>query len=145
MNDLHVFACGPGGMMSEVDSILDKLNIPMNRRYKESFTSSSTTSEKNKVKKQESSSSEVTIILDNEEHIIQVPKNEYILETALDADVNVPFSCQSGLCTSCRGRLISGEVNMEDPDGITEEEIEDGYILCCISQPVSEKIKIEIG
>jgi len=147
LEGLHVFSCGPEGMMSNVHSSLDKIKFPLNRRYKESFTTSSSSLDlkKDKTLNTENINSTVTIILDNEEHVIQVPKNDYILETALDADLNLPFSCQSGLCTSCRGRLISGEVNMEDPDGITEEEIADGYILTCISQPVSEKIKIEIG
>lgn len=145
--NIHVFSCGPEGMMSNVDSSLDEIDLPLNRRYKESFTTSSTSSDTNKntTVKKEQTSSEVTIILDNEEHVLQVPKNEYILEMALDADLDMPFSCQSGLCTSCRGKLVSGEVSMEDPDGISEDEIAEGYILTCISLPASEKIKIEIG
>ena len=67
-----------------------------------------------------------------------------ILEKALDADIDMPFSCQGGICTSCRGKLLSGRVEMEDPDGLSDEEIEAGYILTCVSHPLSKDVKINI-
>jgi ring-1,2-phenylacetyl-CoA epoxidase subunit PaaE len=74
-----------------------------------------------------------------------VKRDEFILETALDHDIDIPFSCQSGLCTTCRGKLVSGKVRMEDPDGLSDAEIAEGYILTCVSHPDSQEIKIEIG
>ncbi len=145
---VSVFTCGPHGMMETVESTLDLLKVDKINRHKESFYSSEPISSKAvepAATENESSKSTVTIIVDNEEHEVIVRNNEFILETALDADVNMPFSCQSGICTSCRGKLLSGQVKMEDPEGLSEEELEDGYILTCVSHPVSKDIKIEMG
>ena len=89
--------------------------------------------------------STVTIILDNEAYELMIKTEEFILEAALDADLNMPFSCQSGICTTCRGKLISGEVRMVDPEGLSREEIASGYILTCISHPASKDLKIKVG
>src|SRR5210317_1762315 len=107
----HVFLCGPLGMMQKVESKLDMLGITDDRRYKESFVSSSskTDTETESSFAQELTESKVTITLDDEDYEITVKPNEFILETALDAGIDMPFSCQSGLCTACRGKLISGE------------------------------------
>ena len=74
-----------------------------------------------------------------------MPPNKTILEAALDQDIDMPFSCQSGLCTACRGKLLKGEVNMEEDDGLSEEEINNGYILNCVSKPAGPGVKIEVG
>jgi ring-1,2-phenylacetyl-CoA epoxidase subunit PaaE len=143
-----IFTCGPQGMMDAVESALDLLSVDKKNRHKESFYSPDSNIKKAaKTEEKRSSDTEslVTIILDSEEHEISVRSNEYILETALDADINMPFSCQGGICTSCRGKLLSGNVKMDDPDGLSDEEIEAGYILTCVSHPVSRDVKIEMG
>ncbi len=140
-----IFTCGPQGMMDTVETGLDLLSIDKKNRHKESFYSPATNVKETTSAEVPDTESRVNIMLDNEEHEIMVKSNEYILETALDADINMPFSCQSGICTSCRGKLISGKVKMDDPDGLSDEEIEAGYILTCVSHPVSEDVKIEMG
>ena len=143
-----VFTCGPQGMMDTVETGLDLLSVDKKNRHKESFYSPDTNKEKAvkaENKKSSDTESRVTILLDNEEHEISVKGNDYILETALDADINMPFSCQGGICTSCRGKLISGNIKMDDPDGLSDEEIEAGYVLTCVSLPVSKDVKIEMG
>ncbi len=87
----------------------------------------------------------VRIILDGETHDVQVPEGTSILDAALDEDIDIPFSCQSGMCSSCRGKLIKGEVLMEEDEGLSQEEMEAGYILNCVSFPKTEDIVIEIG
>ncbi len=147
-DEVSVFTCGPQGMMETVESALGLLNVDKKNRHKESFYSSASGSKKATKPAEEQISipeSLVTILLDNEEHKVMVTPNEFILETALDADINMPFSCQGGICTSCRGKLLSGDVKMEDPDGLSDEELEAGYILTCVSHPVSKAIKIEMG
>ncbi len=87
----------------------------------------------------------VRIMLDGETHDIMVPDGTFILDAALDEDIDIPFSCQSGSCGTCRGKLLKGEVVMEDDEGLSQEEIEEGYILSCVSLPKSEEIIVEIG
>ena len=80
-----------------------------------------------------------------QEHVIQVPGNTTILDAGLDNDLDMPYSCQSGLCTACRGKCLEGEISLDDAEGISKEEIEEGYRLLCVGKPKSEKIRVEIG
>jgi ring-1,2-phenylacetyl-CoA epoxidase subunit PaaE len=147
LHNSAIFICGPGALMDMIESTLDDLGFNREIRYKETFYSKEDTKELKDdpdPAEKEYFGSTVTILLDNEEHILKIKSDEFILETALDADLNMPFSCQSGICTTCRGKLISGEVIMEDPEGLSEEEMEAGYILTCVSHPDSKELKIKM-
>ncbi len=144
------YLCGPHDMMDTIIDQLTLMNFPHNAIHKESYVTASTKAATHEQKEaspvdQVIESREVTILLNGEEFKITVEPGNYILETALDADLNMPFSCQSGLCTACRGKLISGKVKMDDPDGLSEEEIAEGYVLTCVSHPVTDDVVIEIG
>lgn len=138
--------CGPEGMMHNVEELLHKLDIPKDHIYKESFVQSTIDkAEKGGKKENDGKAHSVTIILDGEEHNFEVPAGKAILETALDNDIDMPFSCQSGLCTACRGKLLSGTMTMEEEEGLSDAEREEGYVLTCVGHPTSDDVKIEIG
>ncbi len=140
------FMCGPGPMMDIVTESLNNLGIDKSRVFKESFTSSTDTkSEENAIDSDEIIAREVTIIYDDEEYKYTVEPDETILEKGLDEDIDLPFSCQSGLCTACRGRCVSGKVKMDEVEGLSEAEIDEGYVLPCVSHPLTDDVKIEIG
>ncbi len=84
---------------------------------------------------------EVTIILDDKEHTIQVG-SETVLEAALKAGVDAPFSCRSAICSTCMAQLVEGKVEMEMNHVLTDEELEEGFIVTCQSHPTTDKVKI---
>mgnify|MGYP001225799236 CR=1 FL=1 len=86
----------------------------------------------------------VRLSVDGENFNFEMTKSESLLDSALENDVDLPYSCQSGVCTACQGRLVSGTVEMEVTDGLSDEEIDEGYILCCQSFPTSDQIDVEI-
>ncbi len=88
--------------------------------------------------------SHIKLKLDGEDFSFSMNRSKTVLETALDNNIDMPYSCQSGVCTACQGKLISGSVSMDVSDGLSDEEINDGYILCCQSHPTSDKVEIEI-
>ena len=88
--------------------------------------------------------SKVKVLMDNEVFEMEVKADSKILERAIEEDIDMPFSCQSGVCTACMGKLVEGKVEMEVFDALSDEEIENGYILCCQSYPRSDKITVEI-
>lgn len=143
------FLCGPSGMMELVRATLNNLEINKKNIHQESFVSKSSNPLNNKTQEEQTSTGrsaqEVTIVLDGEEHSFTVESEETILEAGLDRDIDMPFSCQSGLCTACRGRLVSGKVEMDESEGLSDKEIEDGYVLCCVGHPMTDNVKIEIG
>ena len=91
-----------------------------------------------------SKASKIKILLDGDSHTFEMNTDETILDVAIDNDIDMPYSCQSGVCTACQGRLLNGSVEMDVSDGLSKEEIDDGYILCCQSHPSSDTVEIEI-
>ena len=91
-----------------------------------------------------SKASKIKILLDGDSHTFEMNTDETILDVAIDNDIDMPYSCQSGVCTACQGRLLNGSVEMDVSDGLSEEEIDDGFILCCQSHPSSDTVEIEI-
>jgi len=143
------YLCGPEGLMkSSVEALLN-LKVPSDNIHRESFhSSSSEEAEKESHKsasEQPALTREVSIELEGETHTFEVPPGKTILEAGLDEGHDMPYSCQSGLCTACRGKLISGEVKMDQDAGLSENEKKEGYILCCVSHPASGGVKVEIG
>jgi ring-1,2-phenylacetyl-CoA epoxidase subunit PaaE len=87
--------------------------------------------------------SQVTVIIDKIETTFELSENgETILNTALDKGVDAPFSCKGGVCTTCKAKLLSGEVRMDANFALTDSEIKQGYRLVCQSHPVSDKVVI---
>ena len=139
--------CGPEGMMKNVESLLDKRSIPKEKIFKESFVQG--TIDKEDKKQPETSGEltarEVTIRYDGQEYKVLVPANKAILETALDQGIDLPYSCQSGLCTACRGKALSGKVKLDEEEGLSQSERAEGYVLTCVGHPLTDDVVIEIG
>jgi ring-1,2-phenylacetyl-CoA epoxidase subunit PaaE len=136
--------CGPEGMMKNAESMLEELKIPKENIFKESFVQG-TIDKSEKKSESVSEAYEVTVIYEGEEHKFEVQPNKTILETALSLDIDLPFSCQSGLCTACRGKCLSGEVVLDEDEGLSEQERNEGYVLTCVGHPKSDNVVIEIG
>lgn len=139
------FVCGPEGMMEEAQNALQILKVPKEKVKKESFVSSSGAGSSGAVVEAVASSTQdVTVIYQGTEYKFTVPPQKSILEAALDLDIDLPFSCQSGMCTACMGKCTSGKIHLENPDGLSDKEIEQGYVLTCVGHPVSGDVVIEI-
>ncbi len=139
--------CGPEGMMKNVDALLAEHHIPKEKIFKESFVAGVLDKDKKDAPaaKEEYKTREVTIRYDGQEYKVMVPPDKAILETALDAGIDLPFSCQSGLCTACRGKALSGKVKLDEEEGLSKSEREEGYVLTCVGHPMTDDVVIEIG
>ncbi len=136
--------CGPEGMLNNVQSLLSDHKIPHEKIFRESFVAGI-------MNKPDTSSSdelverEVKVLYDDEEHVFTVTPDSTILETALDNDIDLPFSCQSGLCTACRCKLQSGKIKMDEEEGLSESEKNDGYVLICVGHPLTDDVVLQVG
>ncbi|PSL06414.1 ferredoxin--NADP reductase [Cecembia rubra] len=141
------FLCGPEGVMETAERTFLEMGVDSELIHKESFYSDLEAKEKEMKaagKLAPELTREVEVVLNGESYHFEVPAGKTILEAGLDNDVDMPYSCQSGLCTACRGRLLSGKVDMIEDAGLSKSEIEEGYILCCSSKPASADIRITI-
>ena len=83
-----------------------------------------------------------TIIDETETHFELAEQGKSILDAAIDAGVDAPYSCKGGVCTSCMGKVLEGSVKMDANYALTDKEIAAGFVLCCQSHPTSETVKI---
>lgn len=136
------FMCGPEDMMDEMQKIYELFDVPREHIFYERFNAPMVTeddAEEAGLKKQT-----VTIHYDGDTHTFDVEPHQTVLEAALELDIDLPYSCQAGMCTACLGKCVSGSVVMDEDDGLTEKEKAQGYILTCVSHPVTEGVVIEI-
>jgi len=137
------YICGPNGMMDVAVHALKSFPVFAERIHKESFVAAPQVDAKPHALA-DAESVEVTIKYRKREYKIPVKKGDYILQTALDMEIDLPYSCQSGICTACMGKCVSGKVEMDDNDALTPNEVKKGLVLTCVGKPVSEGVVIEI-
>jgi ring-1,2-phenylacetyl-CoA epoxidase subunit PaaE len=138
------FICGPDGMMEEAKQALGVLKVPKEKLHSESFVTSAVPASGEVVSSSEIKTQEVTILYQGDEYKITVPPEKSILQTALDQGIDLPYSCQSGMCTACMGKCTSGKVQMEESDGLSDKEIQQGFVLICVGHPVTSDVIIEV-
>ena len=144
--ETQVFMCGPVGMMDVASAVVVQQGVKKENIHRESFTSSIDDAVKEAaVVDLEIRDRSIEIQLDGKSYQVLIPKGKTILDAALDKDVDMPYSCQSGLCTACRGKCITGKVHMDEREGLSDEEIEEGYVLTCVGHPLTDGVVIEMG
>jgi ring-1,2-phenylacetyl-CoA epoxidase subunit PaaE len=137
--------CGPEGMMKNVETLLAERHVSKDKIFKESFVQGTIDKKEEKPQTGEAKAREVTIRYDGNEFKIMVEPNNTILQTALDQGIDLPYSCQSGLCTACRGKALSGKVKLDEEEGLSQSERAEGYVLTCVGHPITDDVVIEIG
>jgi ring-1,2-phenylacetyl-CoA epoxidase subunit PaaE len=141
-----VFLCGPESMMEGVTSALHERGFDRSRIVVERFATdrpTGTRSRRAAVPVEERC--RVTILVDGTLRDFEVDKgHESILEAGLRSGVDLPYSCKSGICSSCRAQLVKGEVDMDVHFALEDYEVRSGVVLMCQSHPVTDRVELDV-
>ena len=132
------YICGPEEMIQKLSAELINIGILKTNIYFELFKTKKKYSS-NSIEKPESI---IEIIYEGITHKINNHSGKTILDAALDSNIDVPYSCQGGVCSACIAKLISGNVTMDNNQILTEEEVNDGLVLACQSISKDKYLKI---
>ena len=143
--------CGPEAMMSEVSRGFRASGLEDSQIHFELFANSSEDSQQILEKNQqridtygEDKLSQVSVIADGrtvEFDLATVGEN--ILDAGIHNGLDLPYSCKAGVCSTCKARIIKGEVDMDITHGLGPHEIESGYVLTCQAHPISNEVVID--
>ncbi len=137
------YLCGPKGMIDNVKDVLISHKVPESSILFELFTAAKSTEAE--IIENSSSKIEATILFDDEESVISMDNDITILEAALSKDLEVPYSCQGGVCSSCICRITKGAAVMRQNNILTDSEIAEGLVLSCQAVPTSATIHIDFN
>lgn len=137
--------CGPEEMIFCVKDFLLGKGIPKKHVHFELFTSPNQKAATQEIQKEEQGpKSRVTIILDGRSLDFDLNhEGENILDAAMRQGADLPYSCKGGVCSTCRAKLIEGEVDMEVNYALEDDEVKQGFILTCQSHPKTSKVVID--
>ncbi len=136
-----VYLCGPEAMIHTVKDVLTENGIAKDRILFELFKAAKPTEVDNSSIGE--GKTKITVIVDDEEATFEMPQKQSILEAALDEDLDAPYSCQGGICSSCLARIKEGEATMRQNNILTDNEVAEGLILTCQAHPTTPVIVVD--
>lgn len=137
INDFYI--CGPEQMIETVKDVLKEHGVKDTSVHFELFT----TSKEDPKAISADGTTEITVIVDEEETTFNMSQKKTILEAALAENIDAPYSCQGGICSSCIARIKEGKAVMRQNNILTDNEIAESLTLTCQAQPTSSKIVID--
>ena len=144
----EVFICGPEAMIDATQQALVEVGVRPDRIYTERFTAN-TPLPAGKVPTgprdaagEAAKSVALTVILDGKEHEMAMAPHEHVLDVALNAGLDLPFSCKAGVCCTCRAKVMEGSVEMDKNFTLEAAEMDQGFVLSCQARPTSGRLLV---
>lgn len=143
----RAFLCGPEAMMDATGATLADMGVPADRVLREYFLAGEGGHAAPPVEiapgAEPRPATIAAIIIDGRRHEIPVPENTPIIDAAIAAGLDLPYSCRGGMCCTCRARLVDGKAEMAVNYSLQQWEIDAGFILTCQARPLSDRITLD--
>lgn len=136
----HVYLCGPEAMINTAQDALISAEIKKENIHFELFTAS-----ESKAPATAKAGDKITLSIkaDDENYTLESSGDKTLLDAALQQKIDVPYSCQGGVCCSCIAKVTEGSAKMENNQILTDEEIEEGLVLTCQAYPTSATVTVD--
>jgi ring-1,2-phenylacetyl-CoA epoxidase subunit PaaE len=146
----EAFLCGPAGMIDSAQQALVTAGVPVERIHSERFIPAGPgVAKKPSVNpaappavEQAAPAHRLDVVLDGKTHHLVMRDGEKMLDTALEAGLDLPYSCRGGVCCTCRARVLEGTVEMEKNYTLEQWEIDKGFVLTCQALPRSARVVV---
>ncbi|MEO8020496.1 1,2-phenylacetyl-CoA epoxidase subunit PaaE [Polaromonas sp.] len=155
----ETFVCGPEAMIEACEQALLAAGVPRERIHAERFTSAAqpTIAMKSGATRAEGTGAvgqkdlknggdtgaiRLSVQLDGKAHELRMHAHERVLDVALAAGLDLPYSCKGGVCCTCRAKVLEGQVAMEKNFTLESWEVDKGFVLSCQARPLSEHVRI---
>lgn len=133
------YLCGPEEMIHmATDNLIEQDTLSKEAINYELFTTADSKVEI----KEDGHLTELTVILDDEKHVLTMKRSETMLDVMLKNDIDAPYSCQGGICSSCVGQLENGTATMLKNNILTDSEVANGLTLTCQACPTSAHVTV---
>lgn len=143
----EVFLCGPENMVNYVSEYLINAGLPKELIHFELFVTGLSEEDIRRMERlsqQNVEGVELTIIDGGKEFNFTMTNDfDNILDAALAAGADLPFACKGGVCSTCKCRILEGEVEMKINYALEEKEVAQNYVLSCQAVPKTEKVKVD--
>lgn len=141
------FLCGPYGMVGDAREVLATRGVRHTAVHTELFhvedvpvLRQPTTSDSARGRQ---SDVDVTIMLDGRASALRMGRDERVLDAALKVRGELPYACKGGVCSTCKAKVVEGEVSMARNYALEPDEVAAGYVLTCQSSPVTDRLVID--
>lgn len=134
------YLCGPEEMIHKVTDTLTDNEIPKDRIHFELFT---TTEIKDELPVSAEGETQLEVTVDDEKFSFAMDKKMLVLDAVLKENIDAPYSCQGGVCSSCIARVTEGKAEMVKNQILTDGEIEEGFILTCQAHALTPTLKVD--
>jgi ring-1,2-phenylacetyl-CoA epoxidase subunit PaaE len=140
----HIFVCGPQGMIEGLQPALVATGVPPERIHVERFTPSAAGPAVPVVVPDDAPAAAIaTLIIDGARVEVPMATGETIVDAAVRAGRDPPFSCRAGMCCTCRARLVEGQVEMATNYSLEKWETDAGYVLTCQARPLTGRVVVD--
>lgn len=138
------FICGPEEMIMAVSETLKANKVDKAKIHFELFTTPVKLKQEAKDVADFNGMSKVTTIINGDEVTFDLSgKGMSILDAAIKAGGDAPFSCKGAVCCTCRAKIVEGKAKMDMNYALSDEEVNDGFILTCQSHPLTERLIVD--
>jgi len=147
----EVFICGPEAMIEATETALRAAGVPAERIHTERFSSPRLDELSPEARRAaiaqpdpEAPAGQValTVLIDGKPHELAMRRDQHVLDVALSAGLDAPYSCKAGVCCTCRAKVLEGSVSMDKNFTLEDAEIAQGFVLSCQARPTSERLVI---